>query len=287
MKLSQPKSRFFTDNVDVWKTFDAVCRGRWLILTCTSLFFFFGLGYAFLSTDWYRAQLVFIEAPAMEAGTDLEALLLVGQLGGGCSRVSGRAAINTLKSKEFLRSFVEELNLLPVLLGPGVLLNNNVNVYDAVDTFQDILSVDYNVASGVGVLSVRWKDPYTAATWANLLVAALNTRLRSQAQIACSGASGYLQEQIAETSVASVRQYSSRLLEATWLANKFLQSSDNFVFQVIDSAVPPIKPIANRELIVAIFSSLGLIVGMLLLAIWSVIKASILGTKAIIDPSEF
>ena len=207
----------YDDEIDLWELWDTVWSGRWLIIAITALFAIGGVTYAMLAQEWWRADVVL--APA-----DKKALPgALGQLGGlaslaGVNLGSGgdQEPLAVLRSKGFAREFITEQELMPVLLKDVKSQDGKpLDIRDAVRVFEAIRSVSDDKKTGLVTLGVRWKDPDTAAAWANALVKRLNERLRAQALAESQRNVDFLQKEMAATSVVSLQQSMGRVLEGT------------------------------------------------------------------------
>ena len=99
--------------------------------------------------------------------------------------------VATLNSRKFLRTYINQNKLIPVLFDeiwdadnqewmvPSV--EDEPTEQKAIESFKACLSVDEDKKSGLITLSISWKDPEVAAQWANDLVKQLNEQLRDQA----------------------------------------------------------------------------------------------------------
>ncbi len=121
--------------------------------------------------------------------------------------------VAVLKSKDFARAFITDLKLTTVLLEEAESSDQKTDIRDAVRAFDGIRVVAEDKKSRLVTLSIRWKDPDTAADWANLLVKRLNDCLRTQAEAESERNVAYLQREIAVMSVVSLQQSMGRVLE--------------------------------------------------------------------------
>ena len=207
-------------------------------------------------------------------------------------------AIATLKSRRFLERFIAENNIKPImfedrwdpergawiddggslidrvrsaLLVKGSirsrsnekLLPGEPTGWEAYELFRkSVLSVSKDRRTGLVTVRVEWKDPELAAKWANALVARLNEELRRQAIEKSQRSIRYLQEQIEETSIADLRALLYRLIEEHVKNVTLARTTSEYVFRVIDPAVPPERHVRpRRTLLVLLGAALGLFLG--------------------------
>jgi len=169
----------------------------------------------------------------------------------------------TLQSRKFLKVFIVENKLLPVLFEDIWDEKNQAwkveskedqpNDHKAIESFKACLSVDEDKNSGLIMLSIYWKDPKVAAKWANQLVKQLNEQLREQAIAESQKRVGYLEQELAKTTLQDMRAVLYSLLESEKQKAMLANVNEDFALEVIDPAVAPesrAKP--NRKLIVVL-----------------------------------
>ncbi len=249
----------YDDEIDLWELWDTVWSGRWLIIAITALFAVGGVTYALLAQEWWRAEVVL--APA-----DKKALPgALSQLGGlaslaGVNIGSGgdQEPLAVLRSKGFSREFITEQNLMPVLLKDVESPDGKpLDIRDALREFEKVRSVSDDKKTGLVTLGIRWKDPETAATWANLMVQRLNARLRAQALAESQRNVDFLQKEMAATSVVSLQQSMGRVLEGEMQKLMLARGNEQFAFKVIDPATPPKLRDAPKRALIAIVATLA------------------------------
>ena len=256
----------YDDEIDLWQLWDTIWSGRWLIIAITSLFAVGGVTYALVAQEWYRAEVVL--APADNKGGMSGALSHLSGLaslagvsvGGG----EGSQPLAVLKSKDFAREFITDMNLMQILLmnpEPG---KEGPDIRDAVRVFESIRTVSDDKKTGLVTLSVRWKDPDTAALWANELARRVNARLRAEALQEAERNVAYLQKEMAATSVVSLQQSMGRVLEGEMQKLMLARGNEQFAFKVIDRATPPkLRDAPNRALIATAATLAGGLFGVL------------------------
>lgn len=171
--------------------------------------------------------------------------------------------VATLQSWKFLRQYIASKNLLPVLFeeiwdagSQSWLVQNQEDEpteQKAVEFFKSILSVDEDKKSGLISLSISWKNPTFAAEWANDLVKQLNEQLREKAIADSQKRVGYLEQELAKTTLQDMRAVLYNLLESEKQKAMLANVNEDFAFEVIDPAVAPeTREKPNRKLIVAL-----------------------------------
>ena len=240
-----------------WKTIVGIT------IVCTGL----AVAYALCAPEVFKAETLL--TPAHEEKSSSSSTL--GQFGGlaamagisipGDSNVE--QVLATLQSRKFLKVFIVENKLLPVLFEDIWDEKNQVwnveskeaqpNDHKAIESFKSILSVDEDKKTGLITLSISWKDPKVAAKWANQLVKQLNEQLREQAIAESQKRVGYLEQELAKTTLQDMRAVLYSLLESEKQKAMLANVNEDFALEVIDPAVAPesrAKP--NRKLIVVL-----------------------------------
>ena len=243
--------------LEAWKTIVGIT------LVCIGL----AVAYALYAPEVFKAETLL--APASEEKSGASSAL--SQFGGlaamaGISIPSDsnvEQVVATLNSRKFLRQYIDGKKLLPVLfediwdadnqswMVPSV--EDEPTEQKAVDAFKEILSVDEDKKSGLITLSISWKDPEVAAEWANNLVKQLNEQLREQAIADSKKRVGYLEQELAKTTLQDMRAVLYNLLESEKQKAMLANVNEDFALEVIDPAVAPeTREKPKRKLIVAL-----------------------------------
>ncbi len=258
--MENPNPVQYDDEIDLWELWDTIWSGRWLIIAITSIFTLGGVTYALLAQEWYKADVVLAPADAKKSMSGALAQF------GGLASLAGislpgageQEPVAVLKSKEFARAFITDLNLMPVFLKDAESSGKPLDIRDAVRVFDtSVRTISEDKKTGLVTLSIRWKDPDTAAEWANLLVQRLNDRLRQQALAESERNVAYLQKEMATTSVVSLQQSMGRVLEGEMQKLMLARGNEEFAFKVIDRATPPKLRESPKRSLIAIVSLLA------------------------------
>jgi hypothetical protein len=106
----------YDDGIDLWELWDTVWSGRWLIIAITALFAVGGVTYALNAQQWWRAEVVLAPADRRSAPGALSQLGGLASLAGVNIGTGGnQEPLAVLKSRGFVRDFITEQNLMPVL----------------------------------------------------------------------------------------------------------------------------------------------------------------------------
>ena len=240
-----------------WKTIVGIT------IVCVGL----AVSYALYSPEVFKAETLL--APATEEKSGASSAL--SQFGGlaamaGISIPSDsnvEQVVATLNSRKFLRTYINQNKLTPVLFDeiwnaerqawmvPSV--EDEPTEQKAIESFKACLSVDEDKKSGLITLSISWKDPEVAAKWANDLVKQLNEQLREQAIADSKKRVGYLEQELAKTTLQDMRAVLYNLLESEKQKAMLANVNEDFALEVIDPAVAPeIREKPKRKLIVAL-----------------------------------
>ncbi|MCF6218685.1 MAG: Wzz/FepE/Etk N-terminal domain-containing protein [Gammaproteobacteria bacterium] len=254
------------DEIDLLEYWDLLWSNRWLIVLITTSFTTLAIVIALLTTPIYKAEVLLAPAGAEEGGGislgglgGLASLVGVsGSLGGGAEE-----GLAVLKSRLFLNDFFVKESLLPVLFAEQWQESEpelRPTLWDAYALFtKQVLSTSTSKENGMIQLSISWKDPVIAASWANKLVVVLNEHMRRHAIEEATQSIDYLNQQISQTSVLEMQQMLYGLIEdetkKTMLANVRVE----YAFKVIDPAVVPEKKIKPKRALIVI---LGMVLGL-------------------------
>ena len=250
-----------------------VWRDRRLFLACMALCILLSVAYALFAPQWFLAETVLAPIPQQD-----DASGLLNQLG-NLSSLAGLARMDigkdkvdvplaVLQSKDFARSFIEDNNLLRVVLAKywdgatgrwrTTIDGRTPDIRDAVRIFKrKILTVDEDKKTGLVTVSVEWKDPNTAAMWANQLVKRANDRLREEAISKAQTHIAYLQKALSATSAVAVQQALGQLLENETKNEMVARGNLEFAFRVIDDAHPPEEQDKPKRLVGIVLGILG------------------------------
>ncbi len=268
------------DEIDLRRLWQHLKAGKWWILALTLLSASAAALFAWTAEPRYEVNVVMSPVESGKGG-GFSALAsqfgglasLAGiDLGGGGGKVEEALAV--LESRRFTEAFIRDHQLVPVLFadrwdaeqGRWMLEAGEKapDIGDAVKAFDEIRQVSSDKKSGLVTLTIRWRDPQQAAAWANGLVERINRHMQAQAVQEAQKSIDYLREQLKNTDLVEMEQAIYRLIEAQTKNIMFAKVRDEYVFRVIDPAVPPDadEPVSpKRGLIVTLGVVLGLMLG--------------------------
>lgn len=258
---------------------------RWIIILLASGFFFTGLFYVLWGPRWYEAKVVLV--PSASAGglpvgltqfSGLASLAGISLSGDSESQVP----MAVLKSKAFARQFIEDNDLLTQLFANQWDAGSNKwkeswfrkepDEQDAVDVFLTrVRGISEDKRTGIVFLTMTWKDPVSAARWANGYVETLNEWLRKDASVRARENIAFLQKEMAESTIPAMQQPLGRVIESEMQKLLLARGNKEFAFRVVDPAIAPRKPV-TPALAVLVLSLLagGVVGGAISIAKWIV-----------------
>lgn len=282
------------EEVDFVSLVSRLWKGKFLILFVFFLFVFLGGGYSFLKPNFYKADALLI--PAQNQGSKVSApggvVGLASLAGVNLGEKGGKLdeALAILKSRKFLSDFISERKLKPVLFSEYWSQENNdwkINyknkvptMYEAYAKFRkEVLSVSEDPETGLVTLAIFWKDRKKAAEWANALVGRLNQKIREDEVKRISQKISYLRKQVKNSSINGVRQSLFSIMENQLKSQTVAKTQKQYVFRVIDPAVPADKdkPAGlSFKMVLAISGGLGFVFGIVAFLVWEFVSANFL-----------
>jgi uncharacterized protein involved in exopolysaccharide biosynthesis len=285
---SEIKNMARDDGFDVYEFSRTLWQGRWLFLLITLACTIFGVAYALLTTEWFRADVLMVQ---VEDSKSLSGSL--SQLGGLASLAginingSGQSQepVAVLKSRELVREFILDKKLTKTLLADKLDAKtgewkvrdpaDQPDIRDAVDYFEKkVCKIVEDKKAGLVTLSVTWKDPQVAAEWANELAQRVNAKLRDKAIREAERNIAYLKDEMAASNITSMQQSIGRVLESQMQKLLLARGNDEFAFKVVDPAVGPRKPTwPQRPLIIGGSIVLGILISIVAIIVRQEIRA--------------
>ncbi|MGA3156498.1 MAG: GNVR domain-containing protein [Steroidobacteraceae bacterium] len=266
-----------SDSAEYSVRFDPIliAAASWrLILCCVALAAAISVAIAWNSVPVFRAEVTL--TPAKKDDTK-QLTNLSGSIGSLASLAGVNLASNDtetdraiaiLKSREFTDAFIRDNDLAAALcvdckawwrLG-GAGQPTARHAYDVFD--KTVRSIQQDKKIGTATLAIEWRDPQLAAQWANELVARLNRHEQQQAIDEAERNIGFLNQQLAKTDVAEMRQLIYRLIESKTSDIMLAAGRPEYAFAIIDPAVVPERKIRPRRMMMVLTGLvLGLMVG--------------------------
>jgi uncharacterized protein involved in exopolysaccharide biosynthesis len=265
------------DEIDLLELIRTLLRAWKTIVGITILCTGLAVTYALYAQEVFKAETLL--APAQEEKSGASSAL---SQFGGLAAMAGvtipadsniERVLATLESRVFLKKFIEEKSLLPIIFEDfwdaasnswELLVGKEAFIpEDGISTIRGAIEVGQD-KSGLITLSISWKDPEVAAQWANDLVKQLNEQLREQAIADSKKRVGYLEQELAKTTLQDMRAVLYNLLESEKQKAMLANVNEDFALEVIDPAVAPeAREKPKRKLIVALGGVCGGFLGIL------------------------
>jgi len=190
-------------------------------------------------------------------------------IGSGLQTGGKDEAIAILKSRAFTELFVRDNNLLPVLFEDEWDASTKSwqssdpddvpTLFMAFEMFdEDLRSIDVDAATGLVMLSIEWSDPVVAAEWVGEHVRRVNALMRARAIADAEKSLAFLNKELGSTSAVEIRQAIFGVIEGQYKSITLASTRDEFVFRVVDPALPPVKPARPKKVLMI---AGGLLVG--------------------------
>ena len=271
--LVQANNRKTDDEIDLRELWNALWQGKVTIIAITSVFAIASVIIALMLPNIYRSEALL--APAEESqGGGLSAL--AGQFGGlasiaGINLSDGATdptvvAIETLKSRRFVKTFIDKHKLLvPLMASDGWNESDNTlqiddDIYNSdsqewvrdvspplqakpSDTeaykvfMEDILSVSQDKKSSLVRIGVEFYSPTLAKQWVDWLVTDLNDYMRAKDLNSANRTIDYLTKQLNSTSIADMQTIFYQLIEEQTKTIMLANVRQDYVLEIIDPAV--------------------------------------------------
>ena len=286
------------DEIDLRELFNALWKGKWIIIVTT---FFFAVGavlYALSLPNIYKSDALLAPAESSNGGGLSK---MAGQLGGlaalaGVNLGAGESsqtdlAVQVMKSRQFVEAFIKKHDLLvPLMAAKNWDLESNMLILDeelynsknsewlrepdglrgatptAQEAFEvfskEVLNISQDKESGLYTVSVKNYSPYLAQQWVNWLIEDINQVMRERTIAETSQNLAYLNAQLQKTAVTDMQSTFYRLIEEQTKSLMLAEVQEEFIFKVVDPAVvPELKDGPKRALICVLVTLLGGMLG--------------------------
>lgn len=290
----------YDDEIDIRELFEVLWTSKIMIFAITAVFALGSVLVAFSIPNQYKASVLL--APAQSDGGGLSSAL--GQLGGlaslagvsigGTESSESQIAQEIMKSWSFIESFIADNNLaVEVYAAEGWVkssgkLKIDDDVYDPVENawlledddtgalrppsswelferFSEMLSVSQDKQSGLVSVSIEYYSANMAKQWLDLYVATINEHMQARQVLKVSNNISYLEDQIAKTSIAEMREVFYTIIEEQTKNKMVAEASPEYAFIAVSpSMVPEEESQPKRPLICILGALLGGILGVLI-----------------------
>ncbi len=281
------------DEIDLRELFGIIWQGKWWIIAITFVFAIGSVIYALSLPNIYKSEATL--APTEEAsGGGMSQM--AGQLGGLASlagvNLGGKSADKTtialeiLKSRAFIKSFVEKYDILPELMaveewnrGVGIKFDDEIynpeakqwireaeppqqpqpSSWEYVKAFrEEVLEVSKDDATGLVTIAVNHQSPEVAEQWVVWLIEEINNHMRERDIQEAQRSLDYLDKELQSTSLSDMQQVFYQLIEKQTQTIMLANVRPEYIFQTLDPAVvPEQKAKPSRAIICIIGTFLG------------------------------
>lgn len=304
----QRHSDYQDDEIDLRELFGIIWQGKWWIIAITFVFAVGSVIYSLSLPNIYKSEATL--APTEEAsGGGLSQM--AGQLGGlaslaGVNLGGGNTdkttiALEILKSRAFIKGFVEKYDILPELMAveewnrsSGIVFDSELynpdtkewvrdvdppkqpepSSWEYVEVFKDeVLVINRDDTKGLISLAVYHQSPDVAERWINWLITEINNHMRQRDINEAKRSLEYLDDELGKTRLSNMQQVFYQLIEKQTQTIMLANVRPEYIFQVLDPAVVPeqkAKPARTLICITAIF--LGGIIGIGFVLVRNVFK---------------
>lgn len=212
--------------------------------------------YGFLSPKLYRASVEVV--PVQRQGESAGLLSSLGGLGNLASIAGLQSnvvplkdeALATIRSKDFLFSFITENNLLPVLFSNKYDAKTETWMVDSEDEIptnwdgyrkfrKSVLRIQDDDITGLVVISVEWHDRFLAEKWANAIVSRINEQMRMRDIAESEKRIEYLRRELKSVGIVEIERSIYRLVELEINNIMVANVRKEYAFRVVDPAIVP------------------------------------------------
>jgi uncharacterized protein involved in exopolysaccharide biosynthesis len=225
------------------------------IVICASV----GVAVGLLRDKEYEASIILSPAADDMSSGRLGGLASLASQYGGLASLAGFSMPGKTKKEEVLavleselltEAYIRENNLLPVLYAKqwdaasGKWTTNDPKkiptLWKANRYFsKDVRQVKEDRKSGLVVMTIRWKEPRTAAKWANDLVRMTNDYLRAKAIRESERHINYLNDQLKNLTIVEAQKAIYALLQDEINTQMVAKGREEYALKVIDPAAVP------------------------------------------------
>ncbi|HFQ4905466.1 TPA: Wzz/FepE/Etk N-terminal domain-containing protein [Vibrio vulnificus] len=299
------------DEIDLRELFNALWKGKWIIIVTTFVFAVGAILYALSLPNIYKSDALLAPAESSNGGGLSK---MAGQLGGlaalaGVNLGAGETsqtdlAVQVMKSRQFIEAFINKHDLLvPLMAATDWDLTNNKLILDeelydpntgewlrepnglrgstptsqeAFEVFnKEVLSISQDKESGLYTVSVKYYSPYVAQQWVNWLIEDINKVMRERTIAETSQNLAYLNTQLQKTAVADMQSAFYKLIEGQTKSLMLAEVQEEFVFKVVDPAVvPELKFGPKRAVICALITIFGFIFSMAIVVLSQILRGN-------------
>jgi LPS O-antigen subunit length determinant protein (WzzB/FepE family) len=188
-------------------------------------------------------------------------------LGSSGAEDKGKFAVETIKSRDFLRHLLTFENTGPLIFAPSYNRKTNTTTVDpkAYDTvlkkwlvdepsflntyyqYREMLDI-YQDKAGFVYISIKHQSPLFAADFLSLIISEVNNLTRQRDLLESESSLEYLYTQLEETKVSDIRLAINQLIESQLKKTMLANVREHYLLQPLDTAyIPEIKTSPQRR----------------------------------------
>ncbi|MCR8923745.1 Wzz/FepE/Etk N-terminal domain-containing protein [Dasania sp. GY-MA-18] len=289
--LMQPDNHSYDDEIDLRELWVAVWQGKMTIIAITCIFAVASVIFAIMQPNLYKSEALL--APAAESqGQGLSAL--AGQFGSlaslaGINLKNGSSdqtaiALEILKSRTFIKEFIQKHEILPTLMATKgwnqkndqLIFDNKIynsqtktwlrevtppkqakpSDFEAYNAFSKILHVSQDKTSGLVTIGILFYSPSTAKQWVDWLIEDLNSYMRRQDYNEATLTLAYLNEQLKSTAIAGMQNIFYQLIEEQTKTIMLSKVRQDYILKTIDQAISPEEKAKPKRALICVLGTL-------------------------------
>ncbi|MDC1429237.1 Wzz/FepE/Etk N-terminal domain-containing protein [Emcibacteraceae bacterium] len=203
---------------------------------------------------------------------------LVGIGGGAGSGDQSFAFYGIMTSNEIAGKFIQKNKLKPLLLEKMWDQKNGhwkdqeePSLLEAILYFKDdVLQISKDTVTGFITVSIKSPEPELAKQWVTQFTVFVNDELAKRQKNQSNNNIVYLKEQLQVSEVLAIRQQLSEMLTKELTTLMLVNTSEEYAYQIIDSAFVPEIPDSPNKKTLALF---GLLMGLLIGSVYILFKS--------------
>ena len=277
---------YHSDDLDLLQLLKVLNESKKIIFMVSGIIFLISTIFCLFLPNIYRAETVL--APA-SYDRDVRMSSVLSQFGGiaslaginvGDDRVDkSDLAIEVLKSRKFVREFVERHKILPLLMAvdswdtktrkiefnkslynPKTKSWNGDNAIPSAEEVyekfrESLIIIEENNTEFVRV-GFYHQSPDIAAKWTSLLIKDLNNDIRKQDIQEAEGALDYLNGQVDKSKTADLRDLFYNLIQAQTETMMLANVREEYVFKTIDPATVPENKFKPKRVLITFIATI-------------------------------
>jgi uncharacterized protein involved in exopolysaccharide biosynthesis len=297
-------SEYADDEIDLRELFSVLWDGKWWIAGLTSIAAAIAVVYALSLPNIYRSEALLASTSSGGGGLGglaakyggLASLAGISLPGGGGGDKTG-LGLEVMKSRAFIRQFIERRNILVPLMAAEAwnassgelvinesIYNVSTNTWvrdvnppkkaepssqESYRAFSEVFSVSHDKASGFVTLAIKHVSPVVARQWVTWFVEDVNDAMRDEDVREAERSIAYLKEQVAATSLTDLQSMFFGLIQSQTETIMLAKVRAEYLFKTIDPAVVPEQKAEPKRAAICV---LGTLLGSMIAVLWVLIS---------------